>query len=186
VIPVLTSLLSDGRVELRLAAERDIPEVLIAHDRDPRLYSDRGLERPPTGAQLGRDMEEAEELRASGTLETLTIVKAGDDTCRGQIYVYDIDWDHDRAAIGIWLAPDARGQGLARGALRLLTRWLFEDWGLERIELTTLPENRTMISAALAGGFAHEGVLRSRVRERGRRLDLAILSIVRTDPRPSS
>jgi [ribosomal protein S5]-alanine N-acetyltransferase len=181
VIPLLTTPLSDGRVALRLAAERDIPDVLVAHDHDPRLYSDRGLEQPPTGAELGREMEAAAELRAAGTFETLTILDGSSDECRGQMYVYDIDWDHARAAVGVWLAPGARGRGLASRALRLAVRWLFGEWGLERIELTTLPGNEAMICAARACGFTEEGVLRSRVRERGRRLDIAILSLLPTD-----
>lgn len=181
VIPVLTTPLSDGRVTLRPAAERDIPDILVAHDQDPRLYSDRGLKRPPTGAELGREMEAAAELRATGTSETLTILEGSSDECIGQIYLYDIDWDHARAAIGIWLAPAARGRGLASAALRLAVRWLFDEWALERIELTTLPENEGMIRAARACGFTAEGVLRDRDRDRGRRLDIAILSLLPGD-----
>jgi ribosomal-protein-alanine N-acetyltransferase len=181
VIPVSTTPLSDGRVTLRPAAERDIPDILVAHDQDPRLYSDRGLKRPPTGAELGREMEAAAELRATGTSETLTILEGSSDECIGQIYLYDIDWDHARAAIGIWLAPAARGRGLASAALRLAVRWLFDEWALERIELTTLPENERMIRAARACGFTAEGVLRDRDRDRGRRLDIAILSLLSGD-----
>ena len=181
LIPVLTTPLGDGRVALRPAAERDIPDVLVAHDQDPRLYSDRGLKRPPTGAELGREIEAAPELRAAGTFETLTILEGDSDECRGQIYVYDIDWDHARAAVGVWLAPGARGRGLASGALRLAARWLFDEWQLERIELTTLPGNEAMIRAARACGFTEEGVLRERERERGRRLDIMILSLLPGD-----
>ena len=41
------------------AAERDIPEILIAYQDDPELHMRLGLERPPSGAELGRQMEEA-------------------------------------------------------------------------------------------------------------------------------
>jgi RimJ/RimL family protein N-acetyltransferase len=180
-IPGLIEPLSDGAVSLRLAAERDIPEVLIAHDDDPQLYVDRGRERPPTGAELGRDMEEAAAERAAGSLETLTLLESGSDECRGQLYVHGIDWDHGRAELSLWVVPRARSRGLARAALRLAAAWLFEAWRIERVQLTTLPTNERMMRAALGAGFAQEGILRGYRRERGQRLDVAILSLLPAD-----
>ena len=42
----------------------------------------------------------------------------------GQIRVEAVDWDHARAELTIWLAPQARGRGLGRNALRLAGEWL--------------------------------------------------------------
>jgi RimJ/RimL family protein N-acetyltransferase len=173
-----TEPLSDGRVALRLAAERDIPEVLIAHQDDPELHLRRGVERPPSGAELGREMEEAQARRAAGESATLTILVPDSDECRGQLIVHNVDWDHRRAELGIWLAPDARGQGLAQGALRLAARWLFDGCGLERLQLITEPDNEPLLRTARAAGFEYEGILRGYTRERGRRHDCAVLSLL--------
>jgi RimJ/RimL family protein N-acetyltransferase len=180
-IPELTEPLNNGRVALRLAAERDIPEVLIAHDDDPQLYIDRGRARPPTGAELGRDMEQAAAQRADGSFETLTLLEPGSDDCRGQLYVYNIDWDNARAELGLWVSPGSRNKGLGRAALMLASSWLFDAWGIERLQLTTVPSNEAMMSAALGAGFVHEGVLRGHRLERGRRVDVAILSLLPAD-----
>jgi RimJ/RimL family protein N-acetyltransferase len=143
---------------LRFAAERDIPEILIAHQDDPQLHARLGLRRPPSGAELGRQMERAEDDRASGTRVGLTILEPGSDDCRGRISVHNIDWDRGCAELGIWLALQVRGRGLGRAALRLAARWLFEDCGLERIELLTEPDNEPMLRAAHGAGFIDEGM----------------------------
>jgi RimJ/RimL family protein N-acetyltransferase len=181
-LPLLEQPLTDGVVVLRDAAERDIPEVLIAHDRDPELYIQLGHERPPSGAQLGRSAETAEAERAAGTSATLTILEPSSDVCLGQLNVHHVEWDHDRAEVGIWLARDARGRALGRHALRLAGEWLLTTCGLERIQVLTDPANQAMLCAARAAGFQFEGILRRYQRGReNRRVDCAVLSLVRAD-----
>jgi RimJ/RimL family protein N-acetyltransferase len=180
-IPELTEPLSDGRVSLRLAAARDIPEILIAYQDDPELHVRLGEERPPSGAELGRRAERAAGERAAGTHLTLTILEAGSDDCRGQLYGQRFDWEHARAELGIWLVPQARGKRFAASALTLAGIWLFDTCKLERLQLLTQPDNGPMISAAAAAGLTYEGVLRGYERERGGRVDLAVLSLLPID-----
>jgi RimJ/RimL family protein N-acetyltransferase len=52
---------------------------------------------------------------------------------------------------------------------------------LERIQLVTDPGNDALRAAARAAGFVEEGVLRGYVRERGRRVDVAMLSLIASD-----
>jgi len=180
-IPDLRDRLSDGVVELRAISDWDIPEILIAHQDDPRLHLELGLDRPPSGAQLGAEVERAGAERAAGTRVALTIVEPGDDDCRGRFDAHNFRWEHARAELGIWVAPGLRGRGVARRALRLGAGWLFDACGLERLALLTEPENQAMRRAALAAGFVEEGILRSYGRERGRRIDLVSLSLLPSD-----
>jgi RimJ/RimL family protein N-acetyltransferase len=182
--PDLAQPLRSERVTLRFESERDIPEILIAHQDDPTLYLRLGLERPPSGAELGRRTEREPAQRAAGAGVRFTIVESGSDVCRGQVDVHRVDWDHLRAEAGIWVAPAFRRRGLAADTLRLAGRWLFGVCGLARLELLTEPDNEAMIAAALSAGLEHEGVLRAYVRERGRRLDLAVLSLLPADLEP--
>jgi RimJ/RimL family protein N-acetyltransferase len=180
-IPQLSEPLSDGHVGLRPGAERDIPEILIAYQDDPQLHVWLGEDRPPSGAELGRRAERAPAALAAGTHITLTILEPDSDDCRGQLYAQNFNWEHSRAELGIWLAPRSRGRGLAVRALRLGGAWLFDVCGLERLALLTDPDNEAMIGAARAAGFVEEGVLRSYGRERGRRVDLVVLSLLAGD-----
>jgi RimJ/RimL family protein N-acetyltransferase len=180
-IPELAEPLSDGYVRLRMAAERDIPEVLIAYQDDPELHVRLGEERPPSGAQLGRRIEHASAALEAGTQADLTITDPAGDDCRGQIYVHHVDWEQSRAELGIWLAPRARGRGAAPRALTLAADWLFEACGMERLQVLTETDNEAMLRTARAVGFTHEGILRSYARERGARVDLAVLSLLPRD-----
>lgn len=180
-IPPLPQPLSDESVGLRFTAERDIPEILIAYEDDPQLHIRIGKRRPPSGAELGQEFESAKAKRAQGIRASLAILELPADECCGEITVQEIDWDHARASLGVWVAPGARNQGLARRALRLASRWLFDACGLERIALLTDPDNEPMLRAARAAGFLEEGVLRSYGRERGIRGDMAVLSLLPSD-----
>ena len=180
-IPAPPEPLSNGQIALRLAAERDIPEILIAYQDDPQLHIRLGEERPPSGAELGRRMEQAPANLVQGIGVTLTITEAGADDCRGQVIVHGFDWDNHRAEIGVWIVPQLRNQGVARRALALAAPWLFEACALKRIALLTEPGNEPMLRAARAAGFVEEGVLRAYRRGPGKRLDMTVLSLVPRD-----
>jgi RimJ/RimL family protein N-acetyltransferase len=179
--PKLRGPLTDSAVSVRYAAERDIPEVLIAYQDDPELHLRMGEERPPTGAELGRRAERAESDRIAGRGVTLTILKRGEGTCGGQVEVHRVDWDNARAELGVWVAPQRRGRGLARRALVLVTRWLITECGLARVQILTEPGNARMIGAARAAGFTYEGVLRGYTRGARGRIDMAVLAFIRGD-----
>jgi RimJ/RimL family protein N-acetyltransferase len=180
-IPDLTEPLREGRIRLRFGSERDIPEILIAHQDDPQLHERLREPRPPSGAELGRRAEQGPAERAAGTRATLTILDGESDDCRGQIDVHDIDWDHERAELEIWVVPQLRRTGLGRGALGLAGRWLLRDCGLQRVQIVTPADNQAVIGAAGSAGFLYEGILRAYVRDRGSRVDVAVLSLLPGD-----
>ncbi|MHB8657071.1 MAG: GNAT family N-acetyltransferase [Solirubrobacteraceae bacterium] len=172
---------TDGHVALRLAAERDIPEILVAHQDDPEMFQRLGREQPPTGAQLGAAAERESAERLAGLAIALTILEPGDDVCQGRIDVHNVDWEHLRAELGVWVAPRLRGRGLARRALVLASGWLFDACVLKRLALITEPDNLPLLHAARAAGFQHEGLLRQYTLERGRRVDAVVLSLLPED-----
>jgi RimJ/RimL family protein N-acetyltransferase len=180
-LPFLDPPIADRRVVLRDAAERDIPEILIAHQDDPELYVRLGLERPPSGAELGRQIEDAPGEHRSGTRARLAILEQPSNQFRGRILVHNVDWENRRAELGVWVVPQARGNGLARAGLRLAAGWLFGSCGLARLELLTEPDNEPMLRAAIAVGFVREGVLRRYARCGKSRQDMAILSLLASD-----
>ena len=183
-LPFLDPPIADRRVALRDAADRDIPEILIAHQDDPELYGRLGLERPPSGAELGRQIEEAPSEHRAGIRARLTILEHSSDELRGQILVDNVDWENGRAELSVWVVPRARGNGLARAALRLSAGWLFNRCRIVRLELLAEPDNQPLLRAAAAAGFVHEGVLRGHARRGDSRQDMAILSLLASDLGP--
>ncbi|HTW11107.1 MAG TPA: GNAT family N-acetyltransferase [Solirubrobacteraceae bacterium] len=135
-IPEPPARLADDVVELRAIAEWDIPEILIAHQDDPALHRLLGQQRPPTGAQLGSEVERAPAVREAGLGISLTLVEPGHNDCRGRVEVSQIDWENASAQLRVWVAPQFRGRGFAHHALELASDWLSNQVGLHELTVT--------------------------------------------------
>ncbi len=79
----------------------------------------------------------------------------------GVISLRTAEQDPGLAAVGFWLRPEARGRGAATIAVQLIARWAFDELGVQRLELTTAPENVASQRVAERAGFTREGVLRA-------------------------
>ena len=97
----------------------------------------------------------------------------------GHVMLHTLAWRHKRAEIGYWLVPSARGRGVGRTAVSLLVEWAFEELDLERLEITTTPDNGPARALAASLGFTEEGIMIARNLERGRRVDVMILARLR-------
>jgi RimJ/RimL family protein N-acetyltransferase len=86
------------------------------------------------------------------------------------------------AHVGYWTRREARGKGLTAEALRMITTWFLHEGQAARVELVVEPDNSASIRVAEAAGFTREGVLRQRLNLRGRRADVVMYSMLRTDP----
>lgn len=86
-----------------------------------------------------------------------------------------------QAEIGYWVAPWARGRGVATAATRALADAAFGA-GVARLELLTQEENTASQRVALAAGFRPEGVRRSAGQGRDGRHDLAVWVRLADDP----
>ena len=61
------------------------------------------------------------------------------------------------AEVHYWLAPDARGRGLATRALLETCDWIGENWpDVERISLSIQAGNDRSVQVALRAGFVHD------------------------------
>ncbi len=98
--------------------------------------------------------------------------------CSGSISLFDIAGPHLRAKVGYWLAADARGQGHATRAVRLICDWGFRSLGLERIELRAAVENVGSQRVAERAGFTREAVPRRYLRIKGQQLDMVAFGLL--------
>ena len=109
----------------------------------------------------------------------LTIAEDQTDALLGGVNFHNIRADHRRAEVGFWLAPWARRRGIGSGAVRAACEWAFGNWELNRIEMTTLPDNEGSLALAQKIGFTREGLLRQRNFERGKHVDIVMLGVLR-------
>jgi precorrin-6A synthase len=117
----------------------------------------------------------------TGTMAAFLAVEG--EALRGLI-VAKVESDPEVAEAAYWVSPAARGRGLATRALRLLSRWAFDEAGVERLWLEIEPGNDASHRVALKAGFLREGVFRAHCRDRrsGVRHDCVIYSLVPGEP----
>jgi len=169
--------LADHVVGLRPWSETDLPAQLEAFN-DPlfQRFSDWA---PRTEAEARASLAEKEQARQRGEQIDFALVEPLDDTVvLGGASLNNVSLEQGRAAIGYWLAPHARGRGVATHAVRLISRWAFEDLHVARLELTCGPDNRASQGVAERCGFTREGVLRSHLPFRGTRRDTVVFGLL--------
>jgi len=168
--------LVDEVVLLRPWRESDVPAQLQAFN-DPwfRRFSDWA---PQTDAEARAYLAAHEQARRRGEQVEFALAEPHDqDVVLGGGSLNSIDVAQGRAAIGYWLAP-ARGRGVATHAVRLISRWAFDDLHIARLEVTRGPDNRASQRVAERCGFVREGVLRSHIPFKGRRRDTVVFSLL--------
>jgi ribosomal-protein-alanine N-acetyltransferase len=173
--------MAGDRCVLRPLTDADIPAYARAFVDDAELGAAIGAETDPDEESLqGRPASVADGAAAGHFLE-LAITGVDDDRLLGTVTLHSFDWRHLRTEVGFWLAPAARGRGVAAEATALCIEWAFAVLGMHRIEMTTLPESDRVLALAERLGFRHEGVMRERNLERGRRLDIVMLAVLQAE-----
>ncbi len=174
--------LRDGLVALRPWRSEDIPGRIMAF-ADPsvtrfswpleRAYTDEDAWDFYVFQQLA--------LMRGEELHLAFVDPRDEELVLGGGSLHEIDRGAGRAAIGYWLAPGARGRGVATCATRMLAAWAFAELALERLELTCAPDNERSAAVARRCGFTREARLRSHLSFRGARRDTLVFSRLRAE-----
>ncbi len=83
-------------------------------------------------------------------------------------------------AIGIGDAAH-RGKGYGTEAMHLLMRFAFLELNLHRLQLSVFSYNEAAIALYEKLGFVREGILREAIHRDGRRYDMILFGLLRTD-----
>jgi RimJ/RimL family protein N-acetyltransferase len=84
-----------------------------------------------------------------------------------------------RASAGYFVAPSARGRGVAAAALVAVTDFGWTIPALHRIELYIEPWNTASVRTAERAGYQREGLLRRHTEVAGRHRDMLLYAAVR-------
>jgi RimJ/RimL family protein N-acetyltransferase len=96
--------------------------------------------------------------------------------------LHHLRWEEGTGEVGYWVAPWARGRGVATSATVALTQWGVAR-GLSRLELLTHAENWPSQRVAINAGYRREGVRRGGgINRDGSRYDLIVWARLRGDP----
>jgi RimJ/RimL family protein N-acetyltransferase len=174
--------ISDGEITIRLQADSDIPAI-VAACQDPEIPRWTRVPAPYGDAEARAWLDEEAEARAGGDMLGLLVVDPDDGALLGSIGIVHLDRSEARCELGYWTAPEHRRQGVATRAIRLLSRWIFDNLPVERIEIHAEPANGGSRQVAERAGFAFEGVLRSYFVNKGVRCDATSYSLLRGELR---
>jgi RimJ/RimL family protein N-acetyltransferase len=155
--------LRDGDLTLRPPLPGDA-EAVTAACQDPaiqrwtlvpspyrREHAEEWLARAPAGARAG----EAVSLLAF----------EGDGRLAGSFSLVELDLARGYAEIGYWVAPWARGRGVATRAVGMLHTWATETLGLRRLEILPHAGNAPSRRVAERCGYADTGEVRALPRD---------------------
>ena len=151
--------LEDGRVVVRPFWIEDAPAVQAACDDPDVAQWIHLVPSPYTLDDAETFIADSWRRLVAGERARLAIADAGGEKLLGSVSL-DLFADRQAAEMGYWIAREARRQGFALAAARLVVRWAFEEIGIERLEILTYPGNAASQALAEKLGFRREGVLR--------------------------
>ena len=173
-LPLPDPPLSDGRIALREKSEADIP-ALVAAVQDPLIPRYTRVPSPYGERQAREFLVYQRRRREEGIELSLLVVDAENDDLLGAIGAR-VDRRNECADMGYWVAREARGRGVASGAVVLLGTWLFQALELARLQIHTEVDNVASQRVAERAGFRREGVLRSYELTEGRPIDVVMFA----------
>lgn len=172
--------LGDERVRLRAYGPQDVADV-VAGCRDPLVQLYTRVPEPYDEEDARIFIAGAGIRRVAGESLDLAIVTPSDDRFLGAIGLLMDRHDEERAEVGYWVMPGARGEGVAGRALMLLSRWALREAGLARLDLQAALSNTASLRVAESCGFVREGVMRQAWYRGPARSDMALFSLLPDD-----
>lgn len=156
------SYLRNSRIRLRALEPSDV-ELLYLWENDTDLWHVSDTLSPFSRDVLQKyiesthgDIHEQKQLRL-----TIEVKDANAFYPVGLIDLFDIDFLHQRAAVGILIyAAENRRKGFAADALEVLTKYCFEVLCLHQLYCHIQEDNAVSIQLFKAAGFEHTGTLK--------------------------
>lgn len=156
-------------LRLRLPQPADAPAFVLACN-DPAIRDGTELPTPYDHGHAEHfiDVKVPAGL-ADGSGVAFSIADADDVAC-GVVSIFGVRGDGS-AQVGFWVAPEARGAGVATAAVVTAARWAFEVLALRRLTWRAVVGNLPSLATACAAGFTPEGTRRLGLRQREHYVD---------------
>jgi RimJ/RimL family protein N-acetyltransferase len=176
----MKNLLIGEKVKLTSINEEDILEIQKWHnDVSFMRYYDIVSAIPKDNEDV---KEMISEIRKSSTSYIFAVKNREHKELVGVTGFENISWNNGTALIYIGIGDEKnRGRGYAKEALRLTIDFGFEELNLHRIELTVLEYNEPAIKLYERLGFKREGVYREFIHRDGKRYDMYLYGILRSE-----
>ncbi len=163
--------------KLRLSDARD----LFSYASDPEVARHVLWETHKNLSQSRRFLWGAIRQYHKGLPASYGIVLNKDGKMIGTIGFMWVNTDHKSAEIGYSLSREYWNQGIMTEALKELIRFGFEDLLLNRIEAQHELDNPASGRVMIKSGMTKEGVMRQRLINKGKKVDVAVYAILQSE-----
>jgi len=171
--------------QVRLTAENPqvMGEAFSRWDRDSEFF--RLLDNDPQALYsrkkitdwLEKDIEKTENDSFFFSIRTLD-----QDQLIGFIAIWDIQWSHGSSWVSIGLGErEFWGKGFGTDAMRLILNYAFNELNLYRVTLFVFGYNERAIRSYQKAGFQIEGRFRQGIQRGGKRWDVILMGVLRSD-----
>lgn len=161
--------LKDAPEVARLAGRREIADTMISI---PHPFSEARA-RDWIARQLSSENPPPQLVFAVTTRPELQLV--------GTVALREISYEHGQAELGLWIAVEWWGRGLATEAAGAVVSHAFATMGLNRVCAHHMVRNPASARVLERLGMKREGLLRQRVRKWGVFEDVVLLAILREE-----
>jgi len=162
-------------VRLRVLRDDDAGDIEVACSDPETQRFLHFLPHPYTRADALSWIREGAPAQFATGGASYAIADPATDRLLGTVGLHHVDPSRAQGEVGYWVAPWARGRGVARAAVRAIAAHAFGE-GLARLEALVEWENAKSMRVLLAAGFGREGVRRAASAGRdGTRHDLVAL-----------
>jgi hypothetical protein len=104
-------------------------------------------------------------------------IVVNDETFIGPFSIHAIEEHNHIGEIGYWLNRDVRGHGYGAIGCQMVTKYAFETIGFRRLAGIVDNDNEASKKVLLGAGYAHEGLMKSRVtRADGGQIDMDLFA----------
>lgn len=146
-----------GAYRLRELQDKDIDGVYALYADESSLKYQAGI--PYTSREEAVEaVENYKKGYESGYFIRWCVASKATDEFMGLLACHHIDYRDNNAQLGYMLDKRFRGEGVMTKTLSTLIDYLFNEIGLERLELSIHPENQASIALGERLGFETEGL----------------------------
>lgn len=174
--------LEDERVKLRPLQETDLENLLPFSLHEPEIWK-FGILTAAGRENLREYIDTAVRSREERKEYPFIVFDKKYNSYAGSTRFYDIQPQYGYVQLGYtWYGKNFQRTGLNRHCKFLLLHFVFEEWGMERLEFRAHAANERSIQAMKDIGCVEEGILRNQMPiADGSRRDTIILSILKKE-----
>lgn len=166
-------MLNGTHIHLRAVEKTDAHKIML-WENNPKHWKVSDTEVPFSLHGILQLIEQQQQFRSTGQLRLVIELKSNPEKYEpiGVIDLYDINFKHGHAAVGILIGEDVyEGQGYAKESLELLIEFSRDLIGLHNLHCSVQEDNTRSIHLFEKAGFERTGIRKEWFLIKGKRVN---------------